>query len=183
MELADNYLASIRKLFRYYKGMGEKAMAQLSDEELLMAPDPESMNIAMIVKHISGNMRSRWTDFLTADGEKPWRNRKTEFANDLQSREEIMAAWEKGWACLLGAVDPLQPEDLLKIIYIRNEGHTALEAINRQFTHYSYHIGQIVYQAKHLKGADWQSLSIPKGQSETFNQKKFAEDKRRKHFL
>lgn len=177
-----NFLESIHKLFRYYKSLGKRTMDQLNDEQLHQRANEDSNNIATIVKHISGNMLSRWTDFLHSDGEKEWRNRETEFEDSLSSKAEVLAVWEKGWACLFEAIDPLKPKDLDRIVYIRNEGHTVLEVIHRQLGHYSYHIGQMVYQAKQIKGKDWQSLSIPKGQSEAFNQKKFSQEKRRKHF-
>lgn len=178
-----NYLDSVRRLFHYYKGLGEKAMAQLTEEELKFRPTPESNNMATIVKHLHGNMLSRWTDFLTSDGEKPWRNRDGEFEDSLDSRDQVMAAWEEGWACLFRAIDPLTDAGLSRIVYIRNEGHTVLEAINRQLGHYSYHAGQMVYLAKQIRDGEWRSLSIPKGQSEAFNKEKFGQEKGRRHFL
>ncbi len=181
--MEKNYLESTDKLFRYYKSLGEKAMVQLSENQLREEPASDSNNIATIVKHLRGNMLSRWTDFLSSDGEKPWRERDREFEDTLETREEIMEAWEKGWNCLFEAIDPLQPEDLSRIVYIRNEGHTVLEAINRQLAHYAYHVGQIVYLAKQLQGAEFQSLSIPKGASEIYNQEKFSQDKDRRHFV
>lgn len=180
--VSENFLQSTQKLFHYYKTMGEKTMEQLNTEQLHQRANEDSNNIATIVKHIAGNMLSRWTDFLNSDGEKEWRNRETEFEDTLSTKAEVMAAWEKGWNCLFEAIDPLQPEDLNRIAYIRNEGHTVIEVIHRQLGHYSYHIGQMVYLAKQIKGKDWQSLSIPKGQSDAFNQKKFSIEKRRKHF-
>lgn len=177
-----NFLESIRKLFRYYKSLGEKAIEQLTDEALHQRANEASNNIATIVKHLSGNMLSRWTGFLESDGEKDWRNRESEFEDSLNTKAEVLAAWEKGWSCLFTAIDPLTEADLERIVYIRNEGHTVLETIHRQLTHYSYHVGQIVYQAKQIKGEDWQSLSIPKGQSKAFNEQKFSQEKRRKHF-
>jgi len=180
--LADNFLESSRRLFRYYKGLGDKAMAQVDDEALMHQPDPESNSIALIVKHMSGNMLSRWTDFLTSDGEKTWRQRDQEFEGSYADREALLEAWEKGWQCLFDAVDPLTAADIERIVYIRNEGHTVMEAIQRQIAHYSYHVGQIVFLAKHLSGAQWQSLSIPKGNSQVFNAEKFEQDKQRKFF-
>ena len=177
-----NYLDSIRHLFRYYKRLGEQAMAQLAEAELKYQPEPESNNIATIVRHLRGNMLSRWTDFLTSDGEKPGRNRDTEFEDVLGSRSQVMEAWEEGWTCLFAAIAPLKEGDLQRIVYIRNEGHTVLEAINRQLAHYSYHVGQMVFLAKQIKGKEWQSLSIPKGQSQAFNQEKFGQEKGRRHF-
>lgn len=177
-----NYLESIRRLFPYYKKLGEQAMAQLNDEELAAKPEPESNSMSIIVKHLHGNMLSRWTDFLTSDGEKAWRDRDGEFERALEGRAQVMSAWEEGWNCVFNAINPLKEEDLLRIVYIRNEGHTVLEAINRQLAHYSYHVGQMVFLAKQIRGEQWQSLSIPKGQSETFNQEKFSREKGRKHF-
>ena len=178
----ENFLDSSRKLFRYYKKLGEGAIAQLSDEDIHLRPNQSSNSIAIIVHHISGNMLSRWTDFLTSDGEKPWRNREAEFEHAYANKSEMMAAWEKGWSCLFDAVDPLNAEDLSKIIYIRNEGQTVLEAIQRQLAHYAHHVGQVLYQAKAIKGDQFKSLSIPKGQSNQFNQEKFNQEKERRHF-
>jgi len=177
-----NFLDSSLKLFRYYKGLGEKAIAQLNDEEVMRKPNDESNSIALIVHHISGNMLSRFTDFLTTDGEKSWRDRESEFEKGYANKAEMMAAWDKGWDCFFAAVDPLKESDLQTIIYIRNEGQTVLEAVQRQLAHYSSHIGQIIYQAKNLKGDEFTTLSIPKGGSSAFNQGKFEEEKSRKHF-
>ena len=177
-----NYLESVRSLFRYYKSLGEKAMGQLTDTGLKFQPGPESNNIATIVKHLYGNMLSRWTDFLDSDGEKPWRNRDGEFEDTLDNREAVMKAWEEGWDCVFRALDGLEEKDLLRIVYIRNEGHTVLEAVNRQLAHYSYHVGQIVFLARQIQGPEWQSLSIPKGKSKAFNQEKFSREKGRRHF-
>ncbi len=178
----QNFLESAIKLFRYYKSSAEKAIEQLNDKEILVKPNEASNSIALIVHHISGNMLSRFTDFLTADGEKPWRNREAEFEVEYPSKKEMMEAWDTGWNCFFNAVEPLKPEDLLKIIYIRNEGQTVLEAIQRQLAHYSLHIGQIIYQAKALKGNGFKSLSIPKGASSDFNKKKFEQEKGIRHF-
>lgn len=183
MTFQENYLENIRKLFRYYKSMGDKALERLDDEEIHYAFDPESNNCAVIAKHMAGNMLSRWTDFLQSDGEKTWRNREAEFEDDFESKEALLAYWEKGWTALFTAIDTLTVEDLDKIAYIRNEGHSVLEAINRQLGHYSYHIGQLVALAKAIKGSEWQSLSIPKGQSKAFNQSKFDQEKSRKNFI
>ena len=157
-------------------------MAQLSDAEVLARPNEASNSIALIVHHLSGNMLSRWTDFLTTDGEKPTRNREAEFEVAYPDKKTMLEAWEKGWNALLDTLDSLKPADLSTIIYIRNEGQTVLEAIQRQLAHYPLHIGQILYQAKALKGSDFQSLSIPKGNSEVFNAQKFSVEKTRKHF-
>ena len=171
-ELAKHYLADALKVFRNYKKLGDKAMAQLSDEELFRALDAEMNSVALNVKHIAGNMRSRWTDFLTTDGEKPDRQRDAEFIVDENvTRADVSRWWEEGWRVTFAAIEPLQPEDLMREVTIRQEPHTVLMAINRQLTHYAYHIGQIVFLAKHFKSEAWQSLSIPRGQSQTFNGK------------
>ena len=180
---ASNYLESVRKLFRYYKKLGEGAMAQLSDADLHLLPAPFANSVSIIVKHLWGNMLSRWTDFLSSDGEKPWREREAEFEGTLATRAEIMQAWEEGWDRLFKAIDPLAEEDVSRVIYIRNEGHTVLEALNRQLAHYAYHVGQIVFMAKQIRGKDFQSLSIPRGGSEAYNADKFREDKGRRHFV
>lgn len=177
-----NYLISIDKQFRYYKLLGEQTMAQLSDEQLLWQFNAESNSIAIIVKHISGNMLSRWTDFLTSDGEKEWRNRESEFEGDLNTREKIMNHWDKAWDVLFDALAPLEEKDMGSIVYIRNQGHTITEAINRQLAHYAYHIGQMVFLGKMQKGEDWKSLSIPRGKSADYNAQKFSKEKERGHF-
>lgn len=177
-----SYLESAGKQFQYYKMLGEKAMAQLEPEQLFVAVNDDTNSIAVIVKHLAGNMLSRWTDFLTSDGEKDWRDRDAEFDNTIQTKEEVLAAWEKGWQCLFDALNGLQPEQLVQLIYIRNEGHTVIEAINRQLAHYPYHVGQIVFYAKQLKTSAWDSLSIPKNQSGSYNADKFSKDKIIRHF-
>ncbi len=169
-QLGLHYLKNALERFRAMKELAERAIAQTNDEELFRAIDPESNSIAVIIKHMSGNMLSRWTDFLTTDGEKPGRNRETEFVAEEKNRAASLASWEEGWACLFAAIEPLAPEDLLRHVTIRAEQHTVVEAINRQLTHYSYHIGQIVFLAKHLKSDAWQTLSIARGNSNTFNQ-------------
>lgn len=176
------FLESAIKLFRYYKKLGEGAIAQLTDGEALRKPNDASNSIALIVHHLSGNMLSRWTDFLTSDGEKSWRNRESEFDDAYTNKTVMMDAWEKGWSCLFAALESLKPDDLSKIIYIRNEGQTVLEAIQRQLAHYPHHVGQILFQAKVIKGDSFKSLSIPKGNSEVFNKEKFEQEKSRKHF-
>jgi hypothetical protein len=182
MNSTGNYLASVKKQFFYYKTLGEKAMAQLQPEQLFMAPNEESNSIATIVKHLHGNMLSRWTDFLSSDGEKSWRKRDEEFENDLTDKTQVLALWQEGWNCLFAALDSLSPEQLTAIIYIRNEGHTVMDAINRQLAHYPYHVGQMVYAAKMLKKGEWQSLSIPRNKSGEYNAGKFAQDKAVRHF-
>jgi hypothetical protein len=176
------FLTSTRKLFQHYKGMAEKAIAQLDDEQINWRPNDSSNSIAIIVHHLSGNMLSRFTDFLTSDGEKPWRDRDAEFETGYATRAEMMEAWEKGWTVVFGAVDSVKNEDLDKIIYIRNEGQTVVEALQRQLAHYASHIGQILYIGKTLKGDEWKSLSIPKGQSKGYNQDKFGQEKTIRHF-
>lgn len=177
-----HYLTSARKQFEYYKLLGEQTIQQLPEETLFWQYNSESNSIATIVKHLWGNMLSRWTSFLSTDGEKDWRNREAEFDNDLQTKEEVLAKWNEGWYCLLGTLASLQEEDLRKEIFIRNMGCTVLEAINRQLAHYPYHIGQIVFIGKMVRDAQWVSLSIPKGTSDAYNAAKFAEPKRTEHF-
>jgi len=176
------YLKSARRQFMMYKGLGEKAMAQMSDDALNWQANADSNSAAMIVKHLWGNMLSRWTDFLTTDGEKPWRQRDAEFDGEVTDRAGLMKKWKEGWQCLFTALNSITDEDLERIIYIRNEGHTILEAINRQISHYCYHVGQIVYIAKLTSKEDWQSLSIPRNKSAEYNAGKFAQDKGIRHF-
>ena len=178
----NDYLDSAKKQFEYYKMLGEKTFAQVSDEALFWQYNEESNSIAIIVKHLWGNMMSRWTDFLTSDGEKDWRNRDAEFENDISTRAGLMDKWNEGWECFFTALNSLGPEDLEKVIYIRNMGHTVLEAINRQLAHYPYHIGQIVFIGKMAQENSWVSLSIPKGASKTYNADKFSKPKRKAHF-
>lgn len=156
----STYLPSVIKQFEAYKRLGDKTFVQLSDEQLLWKSNGESNSIATIVKHMGGNMLSRWTEFLTTDGEKNWRDREGEFENDTNSREVMLAQWEAGWACLFAALQSLNEADLEETVYIRNQGHTVTEAINRQLTHYASHVGQIMYIGKMLRGSSWQSLSI-----------------------
>ncbi|MCD0469077.1 DUF1572 family protein [Flavobacterium sp. JAS] len=182
MEATESYLESVKKQFLYYKMLGEKAMDQLEPDQLFVSVNEDTNSIAAIIKHVSGNMLSRWTDFLTSDGEKEWRNRDAEFENDLQSKEEVLEAWNKGWDCFLDALNNLKADQLSDIIYIRNEGHTVIEAINRQLAHYPYHIGQIVFYAKQLKNSSWNSLSIPRNKSGNYNAEKFAKEKEIKNF-
>jgi len=182
MEINTPYLESVRKQFLYYKSLGEKAMAQLEGEQLFVMTNDDTNSIATIIKHLSGNMLSRWTDFLTTDGEKEWRQRDAEFENDLQSKDQVMAIWEKGWKCFFDALDSLKPGQLSEIIYIRNEGHTVVEAINRQLAHYPYHIGQIVFYAKQLKKTEWETLSIARNKSNSYNDEKFSKEKGIRNF-
>ena len=180
--MSNHYLGSVKKQFEYYKMLGEKTFVQLTDEQLFIQMNEASNSIATIVKHLSGNMLSRWTDFLTTDGEKEWRQRDTEFENDITSRERLLQIWEEGWVCLFAAIDSLEETDLNREIFIRNQGHTVLEAINRQLAHYPYHVGQIVFIGKLLSNDHWASLSIPKGNSTAYNADKFSQPKGRQHF-
>nr|WP_294786050.1 DUF1572 family protein [uncultured Flavobacterium sp.] len=182
MKTDESYLESVKKQFLYYKMLGDKSIDQLEEKQLFVSFNEDTNSIATIIKHISGNMLSRWTDFLTSDGEKEWRNRDAEFENDLQSKDEVLQVWNKGWNCLENALESLKPEQLSDIIYIRNEGHTVIEAINRQLAHYPYHVGQIVFYAKQLKNSEWNSLSIPKNKSGNYNAEKFAKEKEIKNF-
>jgi hypothetical protein len=180
--MSANFLLSTISQFEYYKMLGEKTFEQLPDEKLFWQFNEESNSIATIVKHLSGNMLSRWTDFLNTDGEKEWRDRDAEFENDIKTREEMLSEWNEGWNCFLGALRALTEEDLEKTIYIRNMGHTVMEAINRQLAHYPYHVGQIVFAGKILAEQGWTSLSIPKGNSAGFNAEKFSKPKHKEHF-
>jgi hypothetical protein len=164
-----HYLEEARRQMGGHKRMGEGAMAQLKDEEFLVTLDPESNSVAILVKHLAGNMRSRFTDFLTTDGEKPDRFRDREFeVTATTTRADVMRWWEEGWACVFGAIDSLKPEDVTRTVQIRGEPHTVLQAINRQIAHYAQHIGQMVFLAKHLRSREWQTLSVPRGKSEEF---------------
>ena len=178
----ESYLESIKKQFEYYKMLGEKTFEQVSDDKLFWQNNEESNSIAMIVKHLHGNMLSRWTDFLTTDGEKEWRKRDEEFENDIKTRATLLEKWGEGWNSLFNAINPLTEGDLEKVIYIRNMGHTVCEAINRQLAHYSYHVGQLVFIGKMIQDEEWKSLSIPKGKSKAYNQEKFSKGKRKEHF-
>ena len=178
----NSYTNSIIKQFEYYKMLGDKTFEQIESKDIQWQYNSESNSISILVKHIVGNMLSRWTNFLNEDGEKEWRHRDTEFEYSYFSKEDMIKAWDKGWECLFNAIKPLQEDDLERIIYIRNQGHTVTEAINRQLAHYSYHIGQIVFLGKMIKGNDWKSLSIPKGKSNEFNNDKFNKNKERRHF-
>jgi hypothetical protein len=176
------YLKSADRQFRYYKKLGDDAIAQIDDKALLWQPNEESNSITIIVKHLWGNMLSRWTDFLTTDGEKEWRQRDAEFEGEELTREQLLQKWEEGWQCLFNALGSITDEELEQVVYIRNEGHTVLEAINRQIAHYSYHVGQIVYIAKLVKNEGWKSLSIPRNKSQDYNSDKFSQEKSMRHF-
>lgn len=177
-ETAKHYLEEARRQMRGHKRMGEGAMAQLRDEDFFVTIDPESNSVAILVKHIAGNMRSRFTDFLTTDGEKPGRFRDREFEiTGATTRAEVMKWWEEGWGCVFAAIEPLQPEDVMRTVTIRGEPHTVMQAINRQIAHYAQHIGQIVFLAKHLRSSEWKTLSIPRGKSEEFKTHKVMSGK------
>jgi hypothetical protein len=167
--LGRHYLEETIAEFRKYKKFADKAVAQVSDADFFRQIDPESNSVALLMKHIAGNLRSRWTDFLTSDGEKPDRNRDTEFERyDSDTKESILARWESGWRTLFDALAPLGDDDLQRTVAIRGEPHTVVQAINRQVTHYASHVGQIVFLAKHLAGDRWKTLSIPRGKSRDF---------------
>ena len=168
-QFTTSYLKDSMDLFRYYKKLGDRAMAQCSDEGLFSILDTESNSIAIIAKHMAGNMRSRWRDFLTTDGEKPDRNRDTEFEDPPGTRADLMELWERGWKHLFDALEPLSDADTARTVTIRTEPHSVMQAINRQVAHYSYHVGQIVYLARHFAGNKWQTLTIPKRKSGEFN--------------
>src|SRR5580698_5890701 len=176
LRFTTSYLEDSLTLFRYYKDLAERAMAQLTDDQLLAVLDSESNSIAIIVKHLSGNMLSRWQDFLTTDGEKPSRDRDAEFEDPPATREALLAAWEACWQCLFTALEPLTDADLQRSVTIRGEARSVMQTINRQVTHYAYHCGQIVFLAKHLRNSDWKSLSIPRRKSAEFNRRVAAGD-------
>jgi hypothetical protein len=180
--MANDYLDSVKKQFEYYKMLGEKTITQLPNEKLFWQFNEESNSIAMIINHLCSNMLSRWTDFKTADGEKEWRNRDAEFEKHICTKSDLMNQWQSGWQCLFDALNALTEADLDNVIYIRNMGHTIMEAINRQLAHYPYHIGQIVFIGKMICNENWVSLSIPKGNSQAYNAEKFAQPKHKAHF-
>ena len=166
-----SYIEDSLTTFRQYKSLAERAMAQVTDDQLTQTLDAESNSIAVIVKHMAGNMRSRWTDFLTADGEKPDRNRDAEFEAPPSTRVALLETWENGWKCVFAALEALTDADLTRTVYIRAEPHSVMQAINRQIAHYACHVGQIVFLAKHFRSSQWKSLSIPRGKSADFNQR------------
>ncbi|PYS75138.1 MAG: hypothetical protein DMF73_01650 [Acidobacteria bacterium] len=177
--IGEHYLEDALRTFRDYKKLAERAFEQIDDEDFFRTIDRESNSIAVNMKHLAGNMLSRWTDFLTTDGEKPERDRDMEFVMLPQTtKAEMVAYWDKGWQCTFDAVQPLKPENLMRRVTIRGQDHTVVQAINRQLAHYAYHVGQIVYLAKHFKASDWQSLSVPKNKSAEFN--KYLEEQMRK---
>jgi hypothetical protein len=171
LKLTTSYLEDSLSLFRYYKKLAEAAMEQVTDEQLVLVLDAEMNSIALIVKHMAGNMRSRWSDFLTSDGEKPDRNRDSEFVEPPSTREALMKAWESGWSCLFSALEPLCASDLDRTVTIRGEAHSVMQTVNRQLAHYAYHVGQLVFLAKHFQHARWKSPSVPRGKSAKFNER------------
>jgi hypothetical protein len=173
-QFSTSYIEDSVALFRFYKKMTEGAMEQVSDEQLFAVLDEEMNSIAIIAKHMAGNMRSRWTDFLTSDGEKPNRNRDTEFVEPPSTRDDLMRIWNRGWDTVFHALEPLTNADLERTVSIRGEPHSVMQAINRQIAHYSYHCGQIVFLAKHFKASDWKSLSVPRNKSVDFNRRVLA---------
>jgi Protein of unknown function (DUF1572) len=171
LKFTTSYIEDSVSLFRQYKRLAERAMEQVTDEQLFAALDEESNSIAIIVKHMAGNMRSRWTDLLTTDGEKPNRDRDCEFVDAPRTRSALLDAWESGWACVFTALEPLSDADLARTVTIRGEAHSVMQAINRQVAHYAHHVGQIVLLVKHFAHDRWQSLSVPRNQSSEFNRK------------
>jgi hypothetical protein len=171
LKFTTSYLEDALEVLRYYKKLAERAMAQVADQHLFTPLDPEANSIAIIVKHMTGNMRSRWTDFLTTDGEKPNRNRDSEFIDPARTRAALLADWDDGWACVFSALEPLTDADLTRTITIRGEPHSVMQAVNRQLAHYPHHAGQIVLLAKHFACDHWQSLSVPRNKSAEFNRR------------
>lgn len=179
---SSNFLESTKKQFTYYQLLGDRTFDQVSDADLFWQSASENNSIAIIVNHLHGNMMSRWTDFLTTDGEKDFRNRDQEFENIIKNRADLNAKWTEGWQMLFTALASINEDKFNQLVYIRNQGHTIIEAVNRQLAHYAYHVGQIVIIGQMRRGKDWKSLSIPKGDSKIYNQKKFAQEKKRGHF-
>jgi uncharacterized damage-inducible protein DinB len=171
LKFTTSYLTDSLDLFRYYKRLAERAMEQVTDEQLFAALDEESNSIAIVVKHMAGNMRSRWTDFLTSDGEKPDRDRDSEFVDPPATREALFKLWEDGWNRVFGALEPLSDADLGRTVTIRGEAHSVMQAVNRQVAHYAHHVGQIVMLARHFAQGEWQSLSVPRNRSAEFNRR------------
>ena len=180
--MENAYLESALRLFRYYKSLADKSIERVPADKIHFQYNEDSNSLALIVRHMSGNMLSRWTDFLTTDGEKSWRNRDSEFETPDWDKKALTEHWEKGWTTLFAAIEPLKSSDLDTLVYIRNEGHTVMEAINRQIAHYAYHVGQIVFLAKAMT-EEWESLSIARNKSKDFNAEKFSQDKGKKHFV
>lgn len=173
-QFRTSYIEDSLSLFRFYKKLAEGALEQVTDDQLFVRLDEEMNSIALMMKHMAGNMRSRWTDFLTSDGEKPDRNRDTEFVDPPRSRTDLMHLWNEGWLRVFDALEPLSDSDLERKVTIRNEPHSVMQAVNRQIAHYAYHCGQIVFLAKHFRASEWRSLSVPRNKSAEFNRKVLA---------
>ncbi len=182
MRMTNHFIETPVKQFKYYKLLGEQTFEQLTEEQLFYQPNETGNSIAIIVQHLWGNMLSRWTDFLTTDGEKDWRKRDEEFEPPLKDKLVLLQKWNEGWDCLFAAIQALRTDDLEKEIFIRNQGHTVMQAIVRQLAHYSYHVGQIVFIGKMLTGENWRTLSIAKGNSVQYNTEKFSKEKTKEHF-
>ncbi|MEI9910847.1 MAG: DUF1572 family protein [Bacteroidota bacterium] len=180
MSIGKEFLQTTIRRVKYYKDLGDKTFEQLYDADFHYQPNDESNSIAVIIQHVAGNMLSRWTNFLTEDGEKEWRQRDDEFAVHTYSKQQLLEIWEKGWACYLDTLGSLQEDDLLKTVYIRQEGLTVIDAINRQLAHYPYHVGQVVYIGRVIKNHSWKNLSIPKGESQQYNKSEVVKDPSRK---
>ncbi len=178
----ETYISSSKKQFEFYKSLGEKTFRQLTSDQLFYAPASESNSIAIIVQHLHGNMLSRWSDFLNSDGEKPWRKRDEEFEVVINDKREMMRRWEEGWTCLFVTLNNLNNGDLNKTVYIRNQGHSVVDAVNRQLCHYAYHVGQIVYIGKLLQDKEWNTLSIARNRSAEYNAEKFSRERSMQHF-
>ena len=176
MSIGKEYLQTIIRRVKYYKDLGDKTFDQLSDADFHYRPNEESNSIAMIIQHLSGNMLSRWTNFLEEDGEKEWRQRDDEFSVHNYSKQELLETWEKGWNCFTGALESLSEADLLKTVYIRKEALSVIDAINRQLAHYPYHIGQVLYIGRIIKNHNWKNLSIPRGHSQQYNKSETVKD-------
>jgi hypothetical protein len=181
MSIGSEYLATVIKRLKYYKELGEKTFDQLTDTDFHFQSNPETNSIAIIIQHMSGNMLSRWTNFLVEDGEKEWRQRDDEFEIHKYNKQQLLVLWQKGWDCFLNALQVLNENDLLKIIQIRKEALTVVDAINRQLAHYCYHIGQVIHIAKIIKDNQWQNLSIPRGHSQTYNSSDSIKDPAKKY--
>jgi hypothetical protein len=180
--MITDYLTTAKRDFQYYKTLGEKTFSQLEEKDCFWQFDSESNSIAVIVNHLYGNMKSRWTDFLSSDGEKQWRKRDLEFKNQLKTKAEVLNRWEKGWDCVFKSLDSINEDNFNTKIYIRSQEHSVIQAINRQLTHYAYHVGQVVYIGRLIKGSKWKYLSIPKDKSDDFNQEKFSRGKHQGQF-
>ena len=180
--MITDYLTTAKRDFQYYKTLGEKTFSQLEEKDCFWQFDSESNSIAVIVNHLYGNMKSIWTDFLSSDGEKQWRKRDLEFKNQLKTKAEVLNRWEQGWDCVFKSLDSINEDNFNTKIYIRNQEHSVIQAINRQIAHYAYHVGQMVYIGRLIKGSKWKCLSIPRGKSEDFNQEKFSRGKHQGQF-